>query len=123
MTGYVHGLELTDAWTTPGKIRKQARAFTEGTLEWHQQTLQFDLMRDYRNTIPVEEQDKLWEEVGEKLEERDEQMRKVAELLRGQSRSCRETALVSCLFLFSGSNCAFDQSCFLLQIFSQLIEL
>eukprot|EP00090_Calanus_glacialis_P039169 TRINITY_DN6819_c0_g1_i1.p1 TRINITY_DN6819_c0_g1~~TRINITY_DN6819_c0_g1_i1.p1 ORF type:complete len:318 (-),score=112.47 TRINITY_DN6819_c0_g1_i1:89-1042(-) len=78
MTGYVHGLELTDAWTTPGKIRKQARAFTEGTLEWHQQTLQFDLMRDYRNTIPVEEQDKLWEEVGEKLEERDKQMRKVA---------------------------------------------
>ena len=78
MTGFVHGLELTDAWTTPGKIRKQARAFTEGTLEWHQQTLQFDLMRDYRNTIPVEEQDNLWEEVGEKLEERDKQMRKVA---------------------------------------------
>jgi len=78
MTGFVHGLELTDAWTTPGKIRRQERAFAEGTIQWHQQTLQFDLMRDYRNTIPVEEQDQLWEEVGEKLEERDKQMRKVA---------------------------------------------
>jgi len=78
MIGYVHGYELTDAFTTPGKIRKQERAFSRGTIEWHQQTLQFDLMRDYRNTIPAEEQDQLWEEVGDKLEERDKQMRKVA---------------------------------------------
>jgi len=78
MTGHIHGYELTDAWTTPGKIRKQARAFSENKVEWHQQTLQFDLMRDYRLTIPMEEQDELWEEVGDKLEERDKQMRKVA---------------------------------------------
>ena len=31
-----------------------------------------------RNTIPEEEQADIWEEVGEKLEERDKQMRKVA---------------------------------------------
>ena len=78
MTGHIHGYELTDAWLTPGKIRKQARAFAENTAEWHQQTLQFDMMRDYRNTIPMEEQDILWEEVGDKLEDRDKQMRKVA---------------------------------------------
>jgi len=78
LTGFLHGYELTDPWTTPGKIRKQERAFSRGSLQWHQQTLQFDLMRDYRNTIPAEEQDMLWEEVGDKLEERDKQMRKVA---------------------------------------------
>jgi len=78
MTGHIHGYELTDPWTTPGKIRRQARAFAENTAEWHSQTLQFDLMRDYRHTVPMEEQDKLWEEVGDKLEERDKQMRKVA---------------------------------------------
>merc|ERR1719245_1138662 len=78
MTGHIHGYELTDPWTTPGKIRRQFRAFAENTAEWHSQTLQFDLMRDYRHTVPMEEQDKLWEEVGDKLEERDKQMRKVA---------------------------------------------
>jgi len=78
LTGFIHGIELTDAWTTPGKIRRQEKSFAEGSLQWHQQTLQFDIMRDYRNTIPVQEQDQLWEEVGEKLEERDKQMRKVA---------------------------------------------
>jgi len=78
MQGHLHGYELTDAWTTPGKIRRQERAFSENTAEWHSQTLQFDLMRDYRHTINMEEQDKLWEEVGDKLEERDKQMRKVA---------------------------------------------
>ena len=35
-------------------------------------------MRDYRNTVPVETQDDIWGEVGEKLEERDKTMRKVA---------------------------------------------
>ena len=78
MTEYIKGYELTDAFTTPGKIRKQERAFSEGSMEWHTQTLPYDMMRDYRNTIPAEEQDLLWEEVGDKLEERDKQMRKVA---------------------------------------------
>ena len=78
MQNYVHGYELTDAWTTPGKIRRQQRAFSENSLEWHQQTIQYDMMRDYRNTITSEEQDSIWGEVGERLEERDKQMRKVA---------------------------------------------
>ena len=69
---------MLQAWTTPGKIRRQMRAFSENSPEWHQQTIQYDMMRDYRNTIPAEEQDQIWEEVGEKLEERDKQMRKVA---------------------------------------------
>jgi len=78
MQNYVHGYELTEAWSTPGKIRRQMRAFSENSLEWHQQTLQYDLMRDYRNTVPGEQQSDIWEEVGDKLEERDKQMRKVA---------------------------------------------
>ena len=45
---------------------------------WQMQTLKFDMMRDYRNSIPVEEQDAIWEEVADKLETRDSQMRKVA---------------------------------------------
>jgi len=78
MTNYVHGYELTDAWTTPGQIRRQMRAFSENSMEWHQQTIQYDLMRDYRNTIKSEEQAEIWDEVGGKLEERDKVMRKVA---------------------------------------------
>jgi len=78
MQGYILGLELTAAWTTPGKIRKQSRAFSENSMEWHTQTIEYDTMRDYRNTIPAEHQDQIWQEVGEKLEERDKQMRKVA---------------------------------------------
>jgi len=78
MQNYVHGYELTEAWTTPGKIRRQMRAFSENTVEWHQQTIQYDMIRDYRNTLPAEHQDQIWDEVGDKLEERDRQMRKVA---------------------------------------------
>jgi len=78
MQGYIHGYELTDAWTTPGKIRKQMRRFSENSTEWHQQTIQYDLMRDYRNTIHTGEQEEIWDEVRGKLEERDKQMRKVA---------------------------------------------
>ena len=54
------------------------RAFSENSPEWHQQTIQYDLMRDYSNAIHDQEQDEIWDEVGGKLEERDKQMRKVA---------------------------------------------
>jgi len=79
LTEFFDGLLLDEShYLTPGKIRRQERAYGEGSLHWNQQTLQFDLMRDYRNTVPVESQDQVWEEVGDKLEERDKQMRKVA---------------------------------------------
>jgi len=77
-TAYLDGYELTDPFSTPGKVRRQERKFSEGSIHWQQQVLEFDLMRDYRNTITVEEQDQVWDEVGDKLEERDKQMRKVA---------------------------------------------
>merc|ERR1712013_672108 len=54
------------------------RTFAENSLAWNQQTLEFDLMRGYRATVPEEEQEQIWEEVGDRLEERDKQMRKVA---------------------------------------------
>jgi len=67
-----------DTLATPGPMRKIQRSFAEGSIAWQQQTLGYDLMRDYRATVPAEEQDEIWEEVGERLEERDKQMRKVA---------------------------------------------
>lgn len=79
LTEFFDGLQVDEShFITPGKIRRQERAYGEGSIHWNQQTLQFDLMRDYRNTVPMESQDQVWEEVGEKLEERDKQMRKVA---------------------------------------------
>ena len=78
MQGYILGYQLTEAWTTPGKIRRQTRAFAENSLEWHTQTIHYDMMRDYRNTIHQGEQEAIWDEVGERLEDRDKQMRKVA---------------------------------------------
>ena len=50
----------------------------EGNLGYQLQTLKYDMMKDYRNTIPVEQQDQIWEEVGQALETRDTQMRRVA---------------------------------------------
>ena len=35
----------------------------EGNTGWQMQTLKFDLMRDYKMTVPVEEQDQIWQEV------------------------------------------------------------
>jgi len=76
---HLDGFQLPeDAFATPGKIRRMERRYAEGSIHWRQQTLQYDLMRDYRNTIQEEEQAEIWEEVGDKLEERDKQMRKVA---------------------------------------------
>lgn len=76
---HLDGYELPEnSFPTPGKVRRIQRTFAEGSVAWNQQTLEYDLMRDYRNTIPEEEQAEIWEEVGEKLEERDKQMRKVA---------------------------------------------
>lgn len=79
LQAYLDGFQLPDdAFSTPGKVRRMERNFAEGTTHWKQQTLDYDLMRDYRNTVPEEEQAVIWEEVGDRLEERDKQMRKVA---------------------------------------------
>jgi len=67
-----------DLFSTPGPVRRIQRTFAENSIAWHQQTLEYDLMRDYRATVPEEEQEQIWEEVGERLEDRDKQMRKVA---------------------------------------------
>ncbi len=45
---------------------------------WQRAVEKYDLMLHYRETIPVEEQDAIWAEVGDELEERDVAMRKVA---------------------------------------------
>ena len=45
---------------------------------WHEEVAKYDLMMQYRETIPIEQQDAIWEEVGDELEARDRAMRKVA---------------------------------------------
>ena len=45
---------------------------------WHRATRKYDLMLHYRNTIPVEEQDQIWEEVGDTLEARDREIKRAA---------------------------------------------
>lgn len=77
-TEFFKGYSLDNPFETPGKVRKQIRWMAEGNVGWQMQTLKYDTMRDYRNTVPVEEQDQIWQEFGEKLEARDKQMRRVA---------------------------------------------
>lgn len=72
------GYTISDMYPTPGKCRRMSRYMAENMAGWQMQTLKYDMMRDYRNTIPAEEQDAIWEEVADKLETRDSQMRKVA---------------------------------------------
>lgn len=45
---------------------------------WHVQVLKYDLMKEYYQTIPLEEQDSIWASVGPALEERDRQMKRAA---------------------------------------------
>ena len=40
--------------------------------------IKYDLMRDYFLSIPIEEQDKIWEEVGPELEKREAQIKRLA---------------------------------------------
>jgi len=77
-TDLLHGYTTTDAFSTPCEVRKQMRWMSEGNQGWQLQTIKYDLMRDYRHTIPTEQQEQIWSEVGEQLELRDKQMRRVA---------------------------------------------
>ena len=45
---------------------------------WQMEYIKYDLMRDYFLSIPIEEQDKIWEEVGPELEKRDAQIKRLA---------------------------------------------
>jgi large subunit ribosomal protein L19 len=72
------GYSIEDPYPTPGKVRRMMRWMAENNVGWQMQTMKFDMMRDYRNTIPREEQDNIWQEVADRLESRDNQMRKVA---------------------------------------------
>lgn len=45
---------------------------------WQRETRPYDLMIHYRRTIPVEQQDAIWEEVGDQLEARDKEIKRAA---------------------------------------------
>jgi len=77
-TDLLHGYTPTDPFSTPCKVREQMRWMADGNEGWQLQTMKYDLMREYRHTIPVEEQDEIWTEVADQLELRDKQMRRVA---------------------------------------------
>jgi len=72
------GYTIENPYPTPGKVRRIMRWMAEGCKGHELQTWKYDMMRDYRNTIPTEQQDQIWEEVGQTLETRDTQMRRVA---------------------------------------------
>jgi len=45
---------------------------------WQRETQKYDLMLHYHRTVPVEQQDAIWEEVGDKLEARDREIKRAA---------------------------------------------
>ena len=47
----------------PGKNLFKSRWMSEGNQGWQLQTIKYDLMRDYRHTIPTEQQEQIWSEV------------------------------------------------------------
>ena len=49
----------------PGKIISfnLLRYASTNNAGWQVATLKYDMMKDYRETVPVEEQDSIWEEV------------------------------------------------------------
>ena len=46
--------------------------------EWNIEYFKYDLMRDYFLSIPLEEQDQIWAEVGPELERREAQIKRLA---------------------------------------------
>ena len=45
---------------------------------WQNEYLKYDLMREYFLTIPLEEQDVIWEEVAPALERRESMIKRIA---------------------------------------------
>jgi len=80
VTGRLRGLTFdeNDAFQKQ-KWKLRAEGFMEYQHPgWHFEVAKYDLLLQYIETISVEEQDNIWREVGDALEERDKAMRKVA---------------------------------------------
>lgn len=60
------------------RLRKLQRYFSHLSQGWQNEYIKYDLLLQYKETIPLEEQDAIWEEVGDELERMDMAMRKVA---------------------------------------------
>ena len=45
---------------------------------WNMEYFKYDLIRDYFLSIPLEEQDRIWAEVGPELERREAQIKRLA---------------------------------------------
>lgn len=45
---------------------------------WNMEYFKYDLIRDYFLTIPLEEQDRIWAQVGPELERREAQIKRLA---------------------------------------------
>lgn len=71
-------LKYGPGYVSDGKIKAMQDWKSYMNQGWQMEVNKYDLMRNYHHSIPVEEQDAIWEEVGDALEERDKTMRKVA---------------------------------------------
>ena len=62
-------------------LQKKRLDIFEATMNkgWQLEILpKYDLMRQYRSTIPIQTQDQIWEEVGDALEKRDREIKRAA---------------------------------------------
>ena len=70
-----------DADTQLNDRQKQKLEVFSATMNkgWQMEVIsKYDLMRQYRNTIPIQTQDQIWEEVGDSLEKRDREIKRNA---------------------------------------------
>ncbi|TRY75198.1 hypothetical protein TCAL_00647 [Tigriopus californicus] len=73
LNGYILPDDLPDYKTS--EMERESKFLNIG---WQGQVMKYDLLLQYHETISVEEQDAIWREVGDALETRDLDMRKVA---------------------------------------------
>ncbi len=89
LTDRFRGYEMTEDMWTPTEEQMAIPSYRQkykkdklhkGYLRkgWQDDVRQFDILLHYRKAISIEEQDAIWAEVGDRLEERDREMRKVA---------------------------------------------
>lgn len=82
LDGYTYTLQPVDHYRDGMPLVKQIWRKDKHSLYlnrgWQRETQKYDLMLHYHRTVPVEQQDAIWEEVGDKLEARDREIKRAA---------------------------------------------
>jgi len=63
---------------TDARLRKEVANKAYLGMGWNMEYFKYDLIRDYFLSIPLEEQDRIWAEVGPELERREAQIKRLA---------------------------------------------